>query len=144
MRDNTLAKVTIWSSWFPKAWRYQSYSPRTTSRIQLALHYKKLSHEQRKQVWRNFFRRLEDLEGAKVNTDNLMQHVEDLADHQMNGREIRNAITIARQLAIYRNQKLDYETLQYVVESTSMFAKYLLELNEGNSGDDIARELGMR
>ncbi|KIW17803.1 hypothetical protein PV08_04998 [Exophiala spinifera] len=114
------------------------------SRIMLALHYKPLTHDQRRQVWRNFFRRLKDLEESKVNLENLMRHVEDLADHVLNGREIRNIITIGRQLAIYRNQVLDFEILESVVDKTSLFDKYLLEVNEGQTGDAIARELGMR
>ena len=114
------------------------------SRIMLALHYKPLTHDQRRQVWRNFFLRLQELEATKIVFDNLMRHVEDLADHSLNGREIRNVITIARQLAIYRKKSLNFEIFQDVIEKTSQFDKYLLEMNSGNTGDSIAQELGLR
>jgi AAA+ superfamily predicted ATPase len=114
------------------------------SRIMLALHYKPLTHDQRRQVWRNFFRRLQDLDGTKISFEKLMRHVEDLADHNLNGREIRNVITISRQLAKYRDKQLDHEIIQDVVQKTSLFDKYLLDLNEGNTGDAMARELGVR
>jgi SpoVK/Ycf46/Vps4 family AAA+-type ATPase len=114
------------------------------SRIQLALYYQNLDRGQRRQIWRNFFRRLEDLKETSVNYGDLERHVNDLADHEMNGREIRNAITTARQLAIYRKQPLDFASLHDVIKTSSMFDKYLLELNHGNSGDDIAREYGKR
>lgn len=62
----------------------------------------------------------------------------------MNGLQIRNAITTARQLAIYKKRDLDYRSLQDVIETSSMFDKYLLELNEGNSDDATARGMGNR
>jgi SpoVK/Ycf46/Vps4 family AAA+-type ATPase len=113
------------------------------SRIQLALHYKNLDQRQRRQIWRNFLQRLKDLQKDIAFTD-LDKHIDDLAENQMNGRQIRNAITTARQLAIYRKRDLDYQSMQDVIETSSMFDKYLLELNEGNSDDVIARGMGNR
>ena len=88
--------------------------------------------------------RLKDLEEKDVDFRDLDKHIDDLAENQMNGRQIRNAITTARQLAIYRKRDLDYQSLQDVIETSSMFDKYLLELNEGNSDDAIARGMGNR
>jgi SpoVK/Ycf46/Vps4 family AAA+-type ATPase len=114
------------------------------SRIQLALHHKNLDQRQRWQIWRNFLQRLQDLEEKDVDFGDLDKHIDDLAENQMNGRQIRNAITTARQLAIYRKRDLDYRSLQDVIETSSMFDEYLLELNEGNSDDAIARGMGNR
>jgi SpoVK/Ycf46/Vps4 family AAA+-type ATPase len=114
------------------------------SRIQLALHYKNLDQGQRRQIWWNFFQRLEHLKEEGVNFMDLDKHIDDLAKNELNGRQIRNVITTARQLAIYRKQELDYKSLQDVIKTSSMFDQYLLELNEGNSDDVIARGMGNR
>lgn len=103
-----------------------------------------MDQRQRRQIWRNFLQRLKDLEEKDVDFRDLDKHIDDLAENQMNGRQIRNAITTARQLAIYRKRDLDYQSLQDVIETSSMFDKYLLELNEGNSDDAIARGMGNR
>ena len=66
------------------------------SRIQLALHYEPLDQKQRKQVWMNFIDHLEDLGETHVDTEDLRDHVDLLAEHEMNGRQIRNAVTTAR------------------------------------------------
>lgn len=71
------------------------------SRIQLALHYENLSRTQRRAIWENFFNRLEEIEKDSVDTDDLREHLDELAAHDMNGRQIRNSITTARQLARY-------------------------------------------
>jgi len=114
------------------------------SRIQLALHYKNLDQGQRRQIWRNFLQRLEHLKEEGVNFMDLDKHIDDLAKNALNGRQIRNVITTARQLAIFRKQELDYKSLQDVIKTSSMFDQYLLELNEGNSDDVIARGMGNR
>jgi hypothetical protein len=103
-----------------------------------------LDQRQRRQIWRNFLQRLKDLEEKDIDFRDLDKHIDDLAENQMNGRQIRNAITMARQLAIYRKRDLDYRSLQDVIETSSMFDKYLLEVNEGNSDDVIARGMGNR
>ena len=76
------------------------------SRIQLALHYENLTSSQRRKIWRNFVTRLQDLEEPNINFDDIFDHMDDLAKEEMNGRQIRNAITTARQLAQYKSVEL--------------------------------------
>lgn len=63
------------------------------SRIQLALHYENLTRTQRRAIWDNFFKRLDEIEKYSVDTDDLRQHLDEFAAHDMNGRQIRNSIT---------------------------------------------------
>jgi hypothetical protein len=79
-----------------------------------------------------------------VDTANLTKHVKDLAKQEMNGRQIRNAITTARQLAIYKGMKMNYENLKHVIEVAGKFDKYLFELHEELDDNQIAREYGVR
>lgn len=62
------------------------------SRIQLALHYENLTRTQRRAIWDNFFKRLDEIEKYSVDTDDLRQHLDEFAAHDMNGRQIRNSI----------------------------------------------------
>ncbi|KAK4085061.1 uncharacterized protein Triagg1_51 [Trichoderma aggressivum f. europaeum] len=128
------------------------------SRIQLSLRYKSLDRSQRLQIWINFLKRLEQLEnerldaerredkkdstmlGYGVNIDEIKDKVGELADESMNGRQIRNTISTARQLAMYQRKKLGYEHIQAVIEEANKFDEYLLELNKGYSADEIQRD----
>ncbi|KAK0761359.1 hypothetical protein N5P37_006309 [Trichoderma harzianum] len=128
------------------------------SRIQLSLRYKSLDRSQRLQIWINFLKRLEQLEnerlnaerrgdkkddtmlGYGINIDEIKDKLEELADESMNGRQIRNTISTARQLAMYQRKKLSYEHIQAVIDEANKFDEYLLELNKGYSADEIQRD----
>ncbi|KAI1374767.1 hypothetical protein F4677DRAFT_155375 [Hypoxylon crocopeplum] len=114
------------------------------SRIQLALHYPNLSTYQRTQIWGNFISRLEKLQEQDVDFDDLRDHVEDLAKHKMNGREIRNAITTARQYAKWDKQLLNYELMKDIIETAGRFDIYIDKLNGGYSQDQLAEDEGLR
>ncbi|KAJ8117091.1 hypothetical protein ONZ43_g4293 [Nemania bipapillata] len=125
------------------------------SRIQLALHYPNLSTYQRIQIWTNFILRLKRLEETDVDFDDLQDHVEDLAKHKMNGRQIRNAITTARQYAKWENQqqadkeggktqRLDYKMMEDIIETSGRFDRYIEKLNGGYSQDQLAEDEGVR
>lgn len=116
------------------------------SRIQLSLHYEALSRRQRKQIWQNFIARLErsSIEADFVDTANLYKHVDELAGLEMNGREIRNALTTARQLALHKKQKMDFGHLKHVVKVAGKFERYLQDISEGVTDEDMARARGLR
>jgi hypothetical protein len=109
------------------------------SRIQLALHYADLEQYQRQQIWTNFIDRLEGLE-EDVDLSDLRDNVQRLAKDEMNGRQIRNAITTARQFAEWKGEKLNYKHLEYVIEVSGRFDKYLDKLNGGLTQNELARE----
>ncbi|KAI0971618.1 hypothetical protein F4678DRAFT_431330 [Xylaria arbuscula] len=114
------------------------------SRIQLALHYADLTSFQRIQIWGNFIRRLEKLEEKGIDFDDLRDHIEQLAKNKINGREIRNAITTARQYAKWENQLLDYKLLEGIIETAGRFDRYIEKLNGGYSQDQLAEDEGVR
>ena len=115
------------------------------SRIQLALHYPVLGPYQRLRIWENFLNRLESFgEDGKVDIADLRDHLEDLKEVKMNGREIRNAITTARQYAEWKGSTLTYKHLSDVIEVSGRFDKYLDRLNGGFTQDQLAEDEGLR
>ncbi|KAK6221431.1 hypothetical protein LQW54_001533 [Pestalotiopsis sp. IQ-011] len=109
------------------------------SRISLALRYEKLNENQRRQIWQNFFSRLKDLgEQESVDLDDLESHVEELASYPMNGRQIRNSISTARQLAKYKKTKMKFDHLKRSITLADKFDKYLAEVREGDTTESSA------
>ena len=114
------------------------------SRIQLALHYKNLTSSQQKKIWRNFLSRLKNLDQDSVDFDDIVDHIDELGKEDMNGRQIRNVITTARQLAQYKGKKFCYEHLRHAIDVSSEFEQYLQTLNQGFSDDQIMLGEGLR
>ena len=114
------------------------------SRLQLALHYENLKLKDRRKIWENFIKRLETLEETGVDFDDLYKHVNDLAKHELNGRQIRNAITTARQLALYEEKDLDFNDLQQAIKVALKFDKYTTDMQEGRTDDEVMRSEGVR
>ena len=114
------------------------------SRVQLALHYENLKLRDRRKIWENFIKRLETLEEKGVDFDDLYKHVNDLAKHELNGRQIRNALTTARQLALYEEKDLDFNDLQQVIKVALKFDKYTTDMQEGRTDDEVMRSDGVR
>ncbi|KAF3797109.1 hypothetical protein GCG54_00009079 [Colletotrichum gloeosporioides] len=132
------------------------------SRIQLNLRYQNLNEQQRIQIWSNFIDRIDKLDKGKaaalgnsksnnglqldfgVNAEEIRQRLHDLAKANLNGREIRNAISTARQLAAYRRKPLGYEHISRAIDEASKFDEYSNELRRGLTADDILRERGER
>ncbi|KAF2792274.1 P-loop containing nucleoside triphosphate hydrolase protein [Melanomma pulvis-pyrius CBS 109.77] len=114
------------------------------SRIQLALHYPSLRPFQRQRIWQNFFDRLDSFKDDMVNIQDLQDHLEDLSKFEMNGRQIRNVITTARQYAEWKGEKLSFEYLKDVIEISGKFDTYLTKLRGGFTYDQIAGDEGLR
>lgn len=112
------------------------------SRIQVALHYENLNRSSRKKIWQNFIDMLEEDE-EDVNFDEIRLRVDDLAEKELNGRQIRNVLTTARQLAIYRKERLDWEHLEQAISVSSDFSAYLKRM-QGHTDDQRARDAGLR
>ena len=112
------------------------------SRIQVALHYENLNRSARKKIWQNFLDMLEE-DDENANFDEIKLHLDDLAGNELNGRQIRNMLTTARQLAIFRNERLDWEHLEQALSVSSDFNAYLKRV-QGHSDDQMARDSGLR
>ncbi|OAL03335.1 P-loop containing nucleoside triphosphate hydrolase protein [Phaeosphaeriaceae sp. SRC1lsM3a] len=128
------------------------------SRIQLSLHYENLDRSQRQKIWTNFLSRLRDMNNKvtsiepttqktdpiDIDFDDISCYMSELADIEMNGRQIRNAITTARQLAKFKKEQMSYRHLKHVIGVSSKFDKYLEGVREGFTDDQIMRDGGIR
>ncbi len=114
------------------------------SRIQLALHYDRLKFKDRCLIWENFFRRLEKFAEVGIDFDDIYRHLKDLARNEMNGRQIRNAITTSRQLAKHQGKDLEFTDLQQVIKVALQFDKHTTDLQGGMNDDERKREDGIR
>ena len=124
--------------------RVATFDEAFKSRIQLALHYEALGKPQRKQVWQNFINRLKSFESDTVDTDDLHRHIDKLAGFDMNGRQIRNAVTTARQLAMFKKKNMDYSVLEHVINVSNRFDTYLKKVKEDLTDEEIARGMQVR
>ncbi|RYN21546.1 hypothetical protein AA0112_g10195 [Alternaria arborescens] len=117
------------------------------SRIQLALHYENLGVIQRRKIWRNFIERMRTLEEySDRDLDEILDHIEELGREPMNGREIRNVITIARQLAQFRGpqERFGYPHLEHAIKVASRFSRYLKDMRMDLTDDMIKQDNGIR
>lgn len=79
-----------------------------------------------------------------IDYQEIRDYLDELASHELNGRQIRNIITTARQLAKFRKKTLDYGLLQEVISVSGKFEEYFSKLNENQSDEQIARSDGIR
>jgi SpoVK/Ycf46/Vps4 family AAA+-type ATPase len=112
------------------------------SRIQLALHYPPLNEEDRTEVWRNFLQSLEGA-GETANFDEIRNKLPILGRYKLNGRQIRNTITNARQLALHQNQSLRFVHVSQALKAVMDFEKHVTELH-GHDDEDYARDMRTR
>jgi hypothetical protein len=122
--------------------RVGSFDEAFRSRINIALHYEDLNARSRKKIWDNFLARLE-LTDEGENVERIRDRVDELAKHNINGREIRNALSTARQLASYGGVKMDWEHLQLAIKTANDFGRYLKDVH-GHSDREWAREARTR
>ncbi|KAK4214935.1 Fidgetin-like protein 1 [Rhypophila decipiens] len=133
--------------------RVSTFDEAFKSRIQLALHYPALDMPGRRKIWTNFLDMLEDQThpsstmadgmakkrwSEKVNVEDIKAHMDELAGYELNGRQIRNALTTARQLSLFEESVLDWEGLKGAIDVAGDFTRYL----EGVNRDLDDRELG--
>ncbi|KAF2093914.1 P-loop containing nucleoside triphosphate hydrolase protein [Rhizodiscina lignyota] len=112
------------------------------SRIQVALHYGPLTKKSRRQIWQNFLEMLEE-EDLDVDIGELEGRLDDLAAEEMNGRQIRNCLLTAQQLARYKNERLGWDHLSQAIRTATDFQKYLKNIH-GHNDEQWAREERLR
>ncbi|KAK1658314.1 hypothetical protein BDP55DRAFT_683006 [Colletotrichum godetiae] len=113
------------------------------SRIQVAIHYDNLTKMSRKAIWQNFFDMIEESTEEDANMPELERRLDQLASEEMNGRQIRNALLTARQLAKHRKERLDWEHLSQVIKTSAAFNKYLKAVR-GHTDEQWARGESLR
>ncbi|KAF7547673.1 hypothetical protein G7Z17_g7565 [Cylindrodendrum hubeiense] len=122
--------------------RVGSFDEAFKSRIQLALGYPKLNEEDRLKIWHNFVQML-SRSGERFDMEDLRMNLPRLSRIDINGRQIRNAVTMARQLAKYRGEMLRAKHMQDAVRSVEKFNEYLSDV-KGIQDDERARGLTLR
>ncbi|KAM5357115.1 hypothetical protein ACJZ2D_016600 [Fusarium nematophilum] len=79
--------------------RVQSFDEAMISRIHLALKYQPLDRDARKAVWQHFL----DQAATNRGCPDGAKLADELADRELNGREIRNTVFVARSMAAYED-----------------------------------------
>lgn len=121
------------------------------SRIQLAMHYPPLDEEGRWKIWDGFIQQLADenaqLQGQDehhgANVGEIERKRNVLARHRLNGRQIRNALKTARQLANFKKEALSYAHLDRTIKVVNEFEEYV-EKTHGHTDSEYAMHSGHR
>ncbi|KAI0840600.1 P-loop containing nucleoside triphosphate hydrolase protein [Hypoxylon sp. FL0890] len=99
--------------------RVNTFDDGFKSRIHVPIRYTDLSSASRLQIWRTLCGRVPG--GVDVDDDGLRS----LAEHDLNGRQIKNIIKAAESLAAFDGVKMDFAQLQQVTKIQNAFEKDL-------------------
>ncbi|KAH7393971.1 P-loop containing nucleoside triphosphate hydrolase protein [Phaeosphaeria sp. MPI-PUGE-AT-0046c] len=103
------------------------------SRIHIAIKFTPLKTNVRRAIWKAFIERLDESES--IGQDELLDNLEALSELELNGREIRNVLTIAQSLALAKRKSgggLRYEHVNQVADETINFRAYFRKAEEEN------------
>lgn len=117
--------------------RVGSFDEGFKSRVQLAMHYPSLDPDSRLEIWDNFVKMARN-DGDDVRYDEIHEKIDTLARNPFNGREIRNIVNNARQLAKYRKESLAYDHFKQAIGIANEFQEYVLNMH-GQSDEEWAR-----
>ncbi|RAH87327.1 P-loop containing nucleoside triphosphate hydrolase protein [Aspergillus japonicus CBS 114.51] len=112
------------------------------SRFQLAVHYPALNEQGRFEIWLNFINGLSKT-NPEIPIDDLKSRLPELAARALNGRQIRNTVRTALQLAHFRQTTLTYEHFQQVIDVAEEFERHI-ESTRGYSDLDWTRDRAIR
>ncbi|KAJ5100784.1 ATPase AAA-type core [Penicillium angulare] len=90
------------------------------SRIHLMIKYKALSREFRRDIWSTFLARARTVQGPAMTEEQDLRQLEVL---DLNGREIKNIVSIAHALAEAKTGQVNYENLELAIGSRQGFSK---------------------
>jgi len=76
--------------------------------------------------------------------EKIRNSIRDLAAYATNGRQIRNIINTARQLARHRGERLSVDHFKDVMKVSRGFEEHLQSLYENVDPDDFAHQLRWR
>lgn len=108
------------------------------SRVHLALHYPAIDEAGRREIWNDFIQDLQKRE-ADCKFDQLRAKIDLLAHEKLNGRQIRNCIRTATQVASNRKEPLSYDHLRQVIKVAIEFELYVVETHGGNTHEEFAK-----
>ncbi|KAI1776446.1 hypothetical protein F4818DRAFT_457784 [Hypoxylon cercidicola] len=97
--------------------RVGTFDDAFTSRIHVPLRYSNLNEASRRTIWGKFCGRVPG--GVEISDKEL----DELAKHQLNGRQIKNIVKAAESLAAFDGRKLDYAQLQAFTQVQGEFER---------------------
>jgi hypothetical protein len=106
------------------------------------MHYPPLEVNDRLELWLMFFRDMLEVE-EKLKQEELKEKVDILKQYKLNGRQIRNVINPARQLARYKGDVLAYKHIDQALEVANEFEEYVTR-TRGHTDEDFAKAEGFR
>lgn len=118
------------------------------SRIHIAIKYPALTPDFRRQIWAKFIDRLDKKE-AEAKRE-LKDHLEDLQEWELNGRQIRNVLSIAESIALNKERRrgaLRYRHVEEVANATLDFQHFFddsLKERKGQIGEISGRQFQER
>lgn len=96
--------------------RVESLDPAFQSRVQVALRYDALGPDERRRVWEDLIAHVPAAHAPELSVDTAA-----LAAHELNGRQIKNALQLALALARAEGAKLDMRHIDATVQLTTAF-----------------------
>ncbi|KAJ7319012.1 P-loop containing nucleoside triphosphate hydrolase protein [Mycena albidolilacea] len=99
--------------------RVNTFDPAFQSRIHMALKYEDLEAQARRRLWKDFLSKLNGGAGTDVSEEGY----DVLAQYNINGRQIKNAIKTAESLASFMEKPLNLEYLKTVLKTQADFAE---------------------
>ncbi|KAL2270781.1 hypothetical protein VTJ83DRAFT_152 [Remersonia thermophila] len=103
--------------------RVTAFDDAFKSRIHIPIRYTDLTTESRRAIWRNFC----NLVPGGVDIDD--KGLDKLAESDLNGRQIKNAVKAAESLAAFEGRKVDLEQLLQVTKIQALFESDLSSLS---------------
>jgi hypothetical protein len=70
-------------------------------------------------------------EEIDVNLEDIKDHLDRLANENLNSRQIRNALSTALQLEKYSKEQMGWEHLDFTIAATNTFQEYLIKRKPG-------------
>lgn len=99
--------------------RVTTFDDAFKSRIHIPIRYTDLSIESRAEIWRTFCQRVPG--GVDIDDSGIAT----LAEHDLNGRQIKNIIKAAESLSAFENVRLDLAQIKQVTKIQATFEKDL-------------------
>lgn len=105
------------------------------SRIHIAIKYESLTPAVRRQLWENFIARIDD--GEAEGKRQLLENLDDISEWELNGRQIRNVLTIAESWALgtaRRRGALRFKHVEDVASQTMNFQDFFEDASKERKG----------
>ncbi|TDZ32480.1 26S proteasome regulatory subunit 4 [Colletotrichum spinosum] len=93
--------------------RLASFDPAFQSRIHFCIEYPRLTVEARAGIWKIFLAKVADANILDVSVDDA--DVRALAELELNGRQIKNTMSLSRTFALERQQSITLESIQKAI-----------------------------